>query len=68
MAKALIDNYTKEELEEIVKQSQNLREVSKLVGYTNNANDKIVKDRINKDNIDISHFSGKKDCSDKKDT
>ena len=60
MAKALIDNYTKEELEEIVKQSQNLREVSKLVGYTNNANDKIVKDRINKYNIDISHFSGKK--------
>ena len=68
MAKALIDNYKKEELEEIVKQSQNLREVSKLIGYTNNENDKIVKDRINKYNIDISHFSGKKGATQTKRT
>ena len=60
MSKALIDNYTKEELEEIVKQSQNLREVSKKIGYTNNVSDEIVKNRIQFYNLDISHFNGQK--------
>lgn len=60
MSKALIDNYTKEELAEIVKQSQNLREVSKKIGYTNSISDEIVKNRIQLYNLDTSHFNGQK--------
>ena len=31
-----------------------------MIGYTNSVSDEIVKDRINRYNIDISHFSGQK--------
>lgn len=59
MAKALVDNLTKEELEEIVKESYSYRDVIKKIGYTtvSGGNTKTVKNRIEKYNIDISHFS-----------
>ena len=58
MNKALIDNYTKEELELIVKESQNYQEVAKKLGYTAIPNNETVKNRINLYNIDTSHFTG----------
>lgn len=55
----IIDRYTKEELENIVKNSLSIKEVVKKLGYSTNGGDnsKTVKDRINKYNIDISHFT-----------
>ena len=58
MNKALIDKYTKEELELIVKESQNYQEVVKKLGYTAIPNNETVKNRINLYNIDTSHFTG----------
>lgn len=59
MAKALVDNFTKEELEQIVKNSHSYRDVIKKVGYTtvSGGNTKTVKSRIEKYGIDTSHFS-----------
>lgn len=59
MANALVDNFTKEELEQIVNESYSYRDVVKKVGYTtvSGGNTKTVKSRIEKYNIDISHFS-----------
>ena len=59
MANALVDNFTKEELEEIVKESYSYRDVIKKIGYTtvSGGNTKTVKNRIEKYNIDTSHFS-----------
>jgi len=56
---ALIDNLSEEELKEIVKNSRSMREVTKKVGYLSitGGNAKTVKDRIEKYNIDISHFT-----------
>ena len=55
---ALVDQYTKEELEQIVKQSFSLREVIDKLGYSTHSgsNSTTVKERINKYNIDCSHF------------
>lgn len=56
---AIIDNYSKEELEQIVKQSKSIKEVIGKLGYQTSGgrNNETVKNRINKYNIDISHFS-----------
>ena len=56
---ALIDKYSKEELEQIVQSSFSLKEVIKKLGYstTSGSNNKTVKERIKKYNIDISHFT-----------
>lgn len=59
MSKALIDNYTQEELEEIVKNSKSFREVIAALGYStvSGSNHKTVQNRIEKYGIDTSHFS-----------
>ena len=59
MANALVDNFTKEELEQIVKESHSYRDVIKKVGYTtvSGGNTKTVRSRIEKYGIDTSHFS-----------
>lgn len=59
--KALIDNYSKEELENIVKHSFSYAEILKKLGYNNKNgnNNQTLKRRIQKYNIDISHFTSK---------
>lgn len=59
MANALVDNFTKEDLEQIVKESYSYRDVIKKVGYTtvSGGNTKTVRSRIEKYGIDTSHFS-----------
>ena len=62
MSRSLIDNYSKEALEEIVQQSYCYRDVLKKIGYytvTGNANDALKK-KIAQYNIDISHFTYQK--------
>ena len=56
---AIIDKYTKEELEYIVKNSSSIKEVVLKLGYTTNSgsNSETVKSRLKKYNIDYSHFS-----------
>lgn len=55
---ALVDNYTKEELEQIVKESTNMNEVARKLGYViRGSNTKIIKDRLQKYGIDYSHFT-----------
>lgn len=55
---AIIDNYTKEELENIVKNSSSIKEVILKLGYSTNSgsNSTTVKNRLEKYNIDYSHF------------
>ena len=59
---ALIDLYNENELKEIVKQSKSFSEVIRKLGYsTSNGNNvKTLKQRLEKYNIDISHFGYKK--------
>ena len=59
MPNALIDQYTKEELEQIVKNSNSIREVIVALGYQtcSGNNNKTVKNRIEKYGIDTSHFT-----------
>ena len=56
---ALIDQYSKEELQQIVSQSTSLKEVIDKLGYATHSgsNNRTVKSRIEKYNIDISHFT-----------
>lgn len=56
---AIVDNFTKEELEQIVQESNSYRDVIKKVGYStvSGGNTKTVRNRIEKYNIDTSHFS-----------
>ena len=56
---AIIDKYTKEELEYIVKNSSSIKEVVLKLGYTTNSgsNSETVKSRLKKYNIDYSHFN-----------
>lgn len=58
---ALIDQYSKEELEEIVKNSLTINEVVDKLGYSTHSgsNSNTVKERLLKYNIDISHFTHK---------
>lgn len=55
---ALIDNYSQEELKNIIKFSYSYSEVLKKLGYstTGGKNSAILKKRIQEYNIDISHF------------
>ena len=59
----LIDTYTKHELIEIVKTSKSMKDVIRKLGYstTSGNNHKTVKNRLQKYNIDISHFTSKSD-------
>lgn len=56
---AIIDNFTKDELEQIVKESHSYKEVISKLGYSTNcgANNVTLKNRLEKYNIDITHFS-----------
>ena len=55
---AIIDQYSKEELSQIVEQSFSLKEVIFKLGYsTTSGNCNTVKDRIEQYEIDCSHFS-----------
>ena len=55
---SIIDKYSKEELEEIVKESHSMKEVIDKLGYAthNGNNNNTVKTRLNLYNIDYSHF------------
>lgn len=56
---ALVDNYSKEELQNIVASSFSMKEVIKKLGYKtcNGSNSKTIKTRLNRLNISIEHFS-----------
>jgi hypothetical protein len=56
---ALIDEYSKEELEEIVRDSTSMKQVIDKLGYSTHSgnNNRTVKERLQKYNIDCSHFS-----------
>ena len=58
MGKALIDTFSKEQLEEIVKSSTNMAEVISKLGYTSRSgrNSDTVKKRLKMYNISIEHF------------
>lgn len=56
---AIIDNFLKEELEEIVKKSNFMKEVIDSLGYSTHSgsNNNTVKSRLEKYNINYSHFN-----------
>lgn len=56
---ALIDKFTKEQLQDIVVSSLTMKEVISKIGYTSVSGDnhKTVKNRLHKYNIDTSHFT-----------
>lgn len=56
---AIIDNFLKEELEEIVKKSNSMKEVIDSLGYSTHSgsNNNTVKSRLEKYNINYSHFN-----------
>lgn len=58
---AIIDKYSKQELEQIVKQSSSYKEVIEKLGYQSRSgsNQNTVKNRLEKYNIDVSHFTFK---------
>lgn len=62
MAQALVDKYSKEELEAIVKSSNSIREVIDKLGYStvSGNNSATVKNRIEKYNISTEHFTSVK--------
>lgn len=56
---AKIDNFTKEELEEIVKECISFRELALKLGYVSTGNNGItIKNRLNQYNISTEHFTG----------
>ena len=61
MSKALIDNFTVEELEELVANSTSVYELSLKLGYTAKGNNsKTIRNRLEKYNISTEHFTGVK--------
>lgn len=55
---ALIDNFTKEELEKIVAESYSYKEVCRKIGYAlTGSNNKTIKNRLEKYQISTEHFS-----------
>lgn len=58
---AIIDNFTKDELRQIVKESHSYKEVISKLGYSTNcgANNVTLKNRLEKYNIDITHFNSR---------
>lgn len=60
---AILENYTDEELEQIVKQSHSYREVSQKLGYSHTCSGATIKNiqaRIKKLEISIAHFGSSK--------
>ena len=56
--KALVDKYTKEELEQFVKESTTMNQVLEKLGYDiRGRNQEVVKTRLNEYGIDYSHFT-----------
>lgn len=55
---AIIDKYSKEELENIIKNSFSYKEVLDKLGYSTHSgsNNEILKRKIDEYNINISHF------------
>lgn len=62
MGKSLVDNYSKEELEDFVAKSNSYRDVMSLIGYKslNGRSYETVKKRIEKYGISTEHFGTKK--------
>lgn len=59
MSKALIDNFTIEELKELVANSTSMYELSLKLGYTAKGNNgKTIRSRLEKYNISTNHFTG----------
>ena len=57
---AIIDNFTKEELEQIVKDCTSYRELAKKVGYVSIGNNgKTIQNRLDQLNISTEHFTGR---------
>ena len=57
---AIIDNFTKEELEQIVKDCTSYRELAKKVGYVSIGNNgKTIQNRLDQFNISTEHFTGR---------
>ena len=57
--KARVDNFTEQELRQIVSESCSMREVLRKLGYTNiGSNGVTVQKRLDQYNIDTSHFTG----------
>ena len=56
---AIIDNFSKEELEQIVQESKSYREVLVKLGYATAGgnNNKTLKKRLKEYNISVDHFS-----------
>lgn len=56
--KALIDNYSEQELRDLVKQSQSYRDLTLKLGYSSDGGNgyKTVQNRVQKYGIDTSHF------------
>lgn len=56
--KAIIDNYSKEQLAKIVSESYSMAEVATKLGYSTRSGDNriTIKKRLNEYNIDCSHF------------
>ena len=56
---AIIDKFTKEELEQMVRESISYRELAKKIGYVSIGNNgKTIKDRLEKYGISTEHFTG----------
>lgn len=58
MPKALIDNFTVDELKEMVANSTSIQELSKKIGYATKGSVSTILDRLNKYDISIEHFTG----------
>ena len=52
------ENFSKEELEQFVKDSTSYAQVCKKIGYKGGSGQKAVKDMIELYQFDISHFKG----------
>ena len=60
MAHSKIDNFTKEELGNIVKECWSFRELSRRLGYTSTgANNQTIRRKLSEYNISTEHFTGK---------
>ena len=62
MGKSLVDNYSKEELEDFIAKSNSYRDVMSLIGYKslNGRSYETIKKRIEKYGISTEHFGTKK--------
>jgi hypothetical protein len=60
--KSPINNYSTEELNDAVKNSNSLTEAIIKLGYKNKYNTSVIKKKIIENNIDISHFTRKPKC------